>query len=98
MGTRLAAFLLCTAMDNRCRVSYFSCTNTEGDTGFDVSLEEFHSKKLMNKLMQQIHEPVVLSSSALPEWCYTLTVYHALLFPFEIREVFFASTALGMSR
>lgn len=70
----------------------------EGDGGFDVSLEEFHSKKLRNKLIQQIQEPVVLSSSSLPEWCLTLTMQHSLLFPFDIREVFFASTALGMSR
>ena len=71
---------------------------SEGEAGFDVSLEEFHSKKLRNKLVQQIHEPVVLASSALPDWCHTLTTFCSFLFPFEVREVFFASTALGMSR
>jgi E3 ubiquitin-protein ligase HECTD1 len=76
----------------------YSYAQKEGDAGLDVSMEEFHSKKLRNKLVQQIHEPVVLASGALPDWCHTLTTYCSLLFPFEVREVFFASTALGMSR
>jgi hypothetical protein len=76
----------------------YSYAQKEGETGLDVSMEEFHSKKLRNKLVQQIHEPVVLASGALPDWCHTLTTYCSLLFPFEVREVFFASTALGMSR
>ena len=75
-----------------------STHTTEGNVCFDVSLEEFYSKKLMNKLMQQIHEPVVLSSNALPEWSHALTVSYPLLFSFEVREVFFYCTALGMSR
>lgn len=83
---------------HRYLTSHHYFTHTEGDAGFDVSLEEFYSKKLRNKLIQQIQEPVVLSSSSLPEWCHTLTMQYSLLFPFDIREVFFASTALGMSR
>jgi len=69
-----------------------------GDQPFEVSREEFHSKKLVNKLVQQIHDPLVVASGALPEWCHALTSTHPHLFPFEVREVFFACTAFGTSR
>lgn len=77
------------------RPSFLDEVNSEP---FDAPLEEFHNKKLMNKLIQQIHDPMVLSSGSLPEWCYILTLSYPLLFPFEVREVFFNCTAFGTSR
>ena len=67
-------------------------------TPFDAPLEEFHSKKVMNKLIQQIHDPVVLASGAMPEWTHQLTTASPFLFPFEARELFFQCTAFGTSR
>ena len=69
-----------------------------GSTPFDAPLEEFHSKKVMNKLVQQIHDPVVLASGAMPEWTHQLTTASPFLFPFEARELFFQCTAFGTSR
>ena len=60
--------------------------------------DEFYSKKLVNKLVQQIHDPVVLASGALPEWCHLLPSAHPILFPFEAREMYFNCTAFGTSR
>ena len=68
-----------------------------GDNPFEVSWKEFHSKKLVNKLLQQIHDPLVVASGVLPDWCHTLTSTYLFLFPFEVREVFFACTAFGTS-
>ncbi len=65
---------------------------------FEVPREEFQTKKLVNKLIQQVHDPVVLASGALPEWCHTLTLRYHFLFPFEVRELFFSCTAFGTSR
>ena len=63
-----------------------------------MNQEEFHSKKLMNKLVQQVHDPLTLASGALPDWTTTLTSSYPILFPFEIREIFFNCTAFGASR
>jgi len=65
---------------------------------FEVSSEEFHTKKLVNKLIQQVHDPVVLASGALPDWSHTLTLTHRYLFPFEVRDLFFGCTAFGTAR
>ena len=65
---------------------------------FEVAPEEFHSKRLMNKLVQQVHDPLVLASGALPDWTSALTSSHPILFPFEVREIFFNCTAFGASR
>ncbi|XP_046664774.1 E3 ubiquitin-protein ligase HECTD1 isoform X3 [Homalodisca vitripennis] len=63
-----------------------------------LSTEEFTSKKITNKLVQQIQEPLVLSSGALPAWCEELTHSCPFLFPFETRHLYFSCTAFGASR
>ncbi|XP_070578129.1 E3 ubiquitin-protein ligase HECTD1-like isoform X7 [Ptychodera flava] len=65
---------------------------------FNVPLEEFQSKKLTTKLLQQVQDPLVLASLALPEWCEKLTNRCPMLFPFETRSLFFTCTAFGVSR
>ncbi|KAI1295344.1 E3 ubiquitin-protein ligase HECTD1 [Halotydeus destructor] len=68
------------------------------DLAFDVSSEDFVSKKITNKLMQQIQDPLVLTSGSQPEWCEYLTYNCPMLFPFETRQVYFSCTAFGTSR
>ncbi|PIK60002.1 putative E3 ubiquitin-protein ligase HECTD1 isoform X1 [Apostichopus japonicus] len=65
---------------------------------FSVPTEEFYSKKINNKLAQQIQDPLVLSSLALPSWCEKLTHRCPMLFPFETRQLYFNCTAYGVSR
>lgn len=60
--------------------------------------ETFMSKKITNKLMQQIQDPLVLSSNSLPGWCEHLNQACPFLFPFETRQLYFSSTAFGASR
>lgn len=63
-----------------------------------ISPEQFHSKKLTNKLLQQIQDPLVLSSSSMPAWCEELNRSCPFLFPFETRQLYFNCTAFGASR
>ncbi|CAH1960044.1 unnamed protein product [Acanthoscelides obtectus] len=64
----------------------------------DVLPDEFSSKKITNKLLQQIQDPLVLSSASLPAWCEELTHSCPFLFPFETRQLYFNCTAFGASR
>ncbi|KAJ8931073.1 hypothetical protein NQ314_016102 [Rhamnusium bicolor] len=64
----------------------------------DISPEQFSSKKITNKLLQQIQDPLVLSSSSLPAWCEELNHSCPFLFPFETRQLYFNCTAFGASR
>ena len=97
-GIKISPMHYCT---HKACVVFISCLYFSGSVGnipFDAPLEEFHSKKVMNKLIQQIHDPVVLASGALPEWTHQLTTSSPFLFPFEARELFFHCTAFGTSR
>ncbi|BFZ12481.1 hypothetical protein BsWGS_15521 [Bradybaena similaris] len=64
----------------------------------NIPADEFVSKKITNKLTQQIQDPLVLSSGALPDWCEHLTRWCPMLFPFENRQLYFTCTAFGTSR
>ncbi|XP_066550823.1 E3 ubiquitin-protein ligase HECTD1 isoform X12 [Amia ocellicauda] len=65
---------------------------------FSVSHEEFTSKKVTTKILQQIEEPLALASGALPDWCEQLTSKCPFLIPFETRQLYFTCTAFGASR
>merc|ERR1719318_750849 len=67
------------------------------DSG-DKYSQEFLSKKITNKLVTQIQDPLVLSSASLPTWAEELTYTSPFLFPFETRQLFFHCTAFGSSR
>lgn len=71
---------------------------SSNETQFLINSEEFISKKITNKLQQQIHDPLVLVSNCQPDWCQYLTHICPMLFPFEIRQTYFSSTAFGTSR
>lgn len=62
------------------------------------SQELYMSKKITNKLLQQIQDPLVLSSNSLPSWCEDFNQSCPFLFPFETRQVYFNCTAFGASR
>jgi len=63
-----------------------------------LTKETFYSKKITNKIVTQIQDPLVLSSNALPDWCEELTYGSPFLFPSETRQLFFHCTAFGSSR
>nr|XP_033808048.1 E3 ubiquitin-protein ligase HECTD1 isoform X6 [Geotrypetes seraphini] len=72
----------------------------EGDEQlqFNVPADEFTSKKITTKILQQIEEPLALASGALPDWCEQLTSKCPFLIPFETRHLYFTCTAFGASR
>ena len=72
--------------------------NQSLDDKFEAAPEEFSCKKITNKLLQQIQDPLVLSSSSLPAWCEELNHSCPFLFPFETRQLYFNCTAFGASR
>ncbi|MEQ2263222.1 E3 ubiquitin-protein ligase HTD1 [Xenotaenia resolanae] len=65
---------------------------------FNASAEEFTSKKITTKILQQIEEPLAVASGALPDWCEQLTSKCPFLIPFETRQLYFTCTAFGASR
>eukprot|EP00053_Salpingoeca_punica_P020085 m.207429 g.207429 ORF g.207429 m.207429 type:complete len:2206 (+) comp17789_c0_seq4:215-6832(+) len=65
---------------------------------FQVDKNDFISAKLTTKLKQQMMDPLVLASDALPVWSEELTQTCPMLFPFEARQLFFSCTAFGVSR
>lgn len=63
-----------------------------------IPLEEFGSKKVTNKLTQQLSDPLVVAAGALPAWCEQLLTISPMLVPFETRQLYFHATAFGTSR
>lgn len=63
-----------------------------------IALEEFGSKKVTNKLSQQLSDPLVVSAGALPAWCEQLLTVCPMLVPFETRQMYFHAIAFGTSR
>ncbi|CAF1384645.1 unnamed protein product [Adineta steineri] len=58
----------------------------------------FHSKKLNNKLLQQIQDSILIASLSLPSWTSWLTHSYKFLYPFETRQLYFRTTSFGTSR
>uniref|UniRef100_A0A1L8DSR6 E3 ubiquitin-protein ligase n=2 Tax=Nyssomyia neivai TaxID=330878 RepID=A0A1L8DSR6_9DIPT len=73
-------------------------TGSDVENASILSGDLFMSKKITNKLLQQIQDPLVLSSNSLPSWCEDLNQSCPFLFPFETRQLYFSSTAFGASR
>jgi E3 ubiquitin-protein ligase HECTD1 len=48
--------------------------------------------------MQQLSDPLVVSSGALPAWCEQLLTVCPILIPFETRQMYFHANAFGTSR
>lgn len=91
----------CTVEDVLQLLSQLNAINSkQNDDVADNSLNAdlFMSKKITNKLQQQIQDPLVLSSNSLPAWCEDLNQLCPFLFPFETRQLYFNCTAFGASR
>ncbi|CAF0845992.1 unnamed protein product [Adineta ricciae] len=58
----------------------------------------FNSKKLNNKLLQQIQDSILIASLSLPSWTSWLTHSYKFLYPFETRQLYFRTTSFGTSR
>ncbi|XP_047133370.1 E3 ubiquitin-protein ligase HECTD1 isoform X2 [Hydra vulgaris] len=69
----------------------------DNESGYAVA-DDYLSKKLTNKLMQQIQDPIALTTGSFPLWCEYLVINYPMLFPFETRKLFFRATAFGCSR
>lgn len=69
-----------------------------GEQETTLAPDQFMSKKVTNKLQQQIQDPLVLASNSLPSWCENFNQSCSFLFPFETRQVYFNCTAFGASR
>ena len=61
--------------------------NTEESN--DKHSAEFLSKKITNKLVTQIQDPLVLSAASLPSWVEELSLNSPFLFPFETRQALY---------
>lgn len=69
-----------------------------GTKHHSIPIDVFNSKRITNKLVQQIQDSLVLASNALPDWCHELTSSCPMIFPFETRLLYFQCTAFGASR
>ncbi|CAF1239989.1 unnamed protein product [Adineta ricciae] len=58
----------------------------------------FYSKKLNNKLLQQIQDSIIIASASLPSWTSWLTHSYKFLYPLETRQLYFRTTSFGTSR
>jgi E3 ubiquitin-protein ligase TRIP12 len=67
----------------------------DGDTDLENA---FYSRKLVAKVNRQLEEPLIVASSCLPDWIYSLMRETPFLFPFEPRYLFIQSTSYGYSR
>ncbi|XP_072765519.1 E3 ubiquitin-protein ligase HECTD1 isoform X5 [Anoplolepis gracilipes] len=68
------------------------------ETTYWLHPDDFTSKKITNKIVQQIQDPLALAAGALPNWCEELARSCPFLLPFETRRLYFSCTAFGASR
>lgn len=68
------------------------------DSACWIHPDDFTSKKITNKIVQQIQDPLALAAGALPNWCEELARSCPFLLPFETRRLYFSCTAFGASR
>jgi E3 ubiquitin-protein ligase HECTD1 len=61
-------------------------------------LSSFSCDKLNAKLIQQLQDPLCLASRSLPPWCPLLLTQYRFLFPYDTRQLYFQTTAFGVSR
>ncbi|KAF6040204.1 HECTD1 [Bugula neritina] len=77
---------------------YVISLETNDEAAFAVQPEKFVSKKLTNKITQQLNDCLVLASMALPDWCERLTKWCPMLFSYDLRSLYYNYTAYGTSR
>ena len=79
-------------------VGFLTASPDDSLTEFAVQTERFVSKKLSNKITQQLNDCLVLASMSLPDWCERLTKWCPMLFNYDLRSLYFNYTAYGTSR
>lgn len=94
---RLASSLRAQIVSDQFAGGKISTIDELSDGGARVPSDEFINNKLTPKLTRQIQDALALCSGSLPSWCYQLTKACPFLFPFEVRQQFFYSTAFGPS-
>ncbi|XP_053207496.1 E3 ubiquitin-protein ligase HECTD1-like isoform X2 [Panonychus citri] len=95
---QLLHLLHCVSRDSKDNIKLYGDILSVNSYGFNLPNEEFISKKITNKLVQQIQDPLVLGSGSQPDWCDNLMYSYPMLFPFETRKIYFNCTAFGTSR
>jgi len=91
-------FINCRSPVNAKTTSADEETGDAATNADDLSADNFLSKKITNKIVTQLQDPLVLSSQSLPDWCEQLMYTSPFLFPFETRQLYFYCTAFGSSR
>ncbi|XP_061930115.1 E3 ubiquitin-protein ligase HECTD1 isoform X16 [Apis cerana] len=86
-------YVLSTSRDDGKHIDYEEC-----EESCWVHPDDFTSKKITNKIVQQIQDPLALAAGALPNWCEELARSCPFLLPFETRRLYFSCTAFGASR
>lgn len=72
-------------------------TNSHFPETFSID-NYFYSKKLNNKLLQQVQDSILIASSSLPSWTSWLIHSYKFLYPFETRQLYFRTTSFGTPR
>jgi len=68
-------------------------------TFYPLHESEFFSPKLTNKLLCQVHDPLLLCSGYLSSsWCQALAIECPFLFSFATRRIFFELSSFGATR
>ncbi|XP_076629620.1 ubiquitin fusion-degradation 4-like isoform X6 [Colletes latitarsis] len=87
-------YVLSTTRDDCKHIDY----EESEESTYWVHPDDFTSKKITNKIVQQIQDPLALAAGALPNWCEELARSCPFLLPFETRRLYFCCTAFGASR
>ncbi|KOC70101.1 E3 ubiquitin-protein ligase HECTD1 [Habropoda laboriosa] len=87
-------YVLSTTRDDGKHIDY----EESDESACVVHPDDFTSKKITNKIVQQIQDPLALAAGALPNWCEELARSCPFLLPFETRRLYFSCTAFGASR
>ncbi|KAI6657623.1 E3 ubiquitin-protein ligase HECTD1 isoform X6 [Oopsacas minuta] len=80
------------------QIRFLSSQDNSEDATNHVTQEEYHSKKVTNKILMQIKDPLSLTSDALPEWISQVLCNYSFVIPFECRMKYFKSKSFGPTR
>lgn len=73
-------------------------SHSASSSGLASIASMFVCDKLNAKLIQQLQDPLCLASRSLPPWCPLLLTRYRFLFPYDTRQLYFQTTAFGVSR
>jgi hypothetical protein len=73
------------------------CQNDATTVAMNID-NDFHSKKLNNKLLEQVDDAIVIASSSLPLWTSWLIHSYRFFYPVDTRQLYFRTTSFGTTR